>query len=771
MAFNWDLIQSRIYPEKMLGSAFPSVVQADAPLTKPTIDNGKITGGRINLHVQNVTYGGVNSQCGDLFVSVDISCPSGVVLIAMPLYPSITGVPAYSNYESFVYYPLIKKNDTLTWKQNIASSRMTANYVSLNTVAKGELTDSEPYILDGQYIYYKSAYNYRNNYTGEDSEYIKNIIDNINNINEYNICYTSGNIGLAKLLRVKYTSPTTIPSGVPKAYDPKSVLGNTTTAGTYGTRIVSSIPIYPLAHIADAIDALETGDYSKAANQDDLKYSAVDLSTEWDVYINGGRFPEIVIRAKSDKLEEFLSDPTLNTAGWGRGDVRIEWRSPQYGNNLFLSDFDKLSPATPTSYGNISQIRYGEDITGGYMSFYQNNDYIPTYDQGNFVVINTSDPSNCGLPFVLDLRLNLKNDIYSSWVRIYVYYIGDKSAADFKEPYYEVVGISDGSFAKFIFDESPSEEDVYRDPEEESDIGEDSLPEGNSSFGLNKLTTSYEINDDNLNRLASFLWRNSLFDNLKNLNNSPIENIVSVKIMPLELSGVYEDITIGNVDTDINGKRITDVPVLDVGSLKYDGYYKNFLDYAPYTSVSIFLPFVGFINLNPAEITGHTLDVKYSFDIVTGMCKAMLFVDDIYFLSADGVCGVDVPLVATNRSQIEAGFINSTISNVLQLDPMGLVGTAVSSAIAMQHSHRNGGYSPTLGWTETRQVYLVIDMPVVNVPSSYAHDYGRPCNLTLNLSGLSGFTQTAADIDLSGICATEAELDEIRGLLSSGIYL
>ena len=46
------------------------------------------------------------------------------------------------------------------------------------------------------------------------------------------------------------------------------------------------------------------------------------------------------------------------------------------------------------------------------------------------------------------------------------------------------------------------------------------------------LTSVYNVTPEKLNQLGRFIWTDDAMDNIKLLNNSPIQNIVSCKCIP-----------------------------------------------------------------------------------------------------------------------------------------------------------------------------------------------------------------------------------------------
>lgn len=318
----------------------------------------------------------------------------------------------------------------------------------------------------------------------------------------------------------------------------------------------------------------------------------------------------------------------------------------------------------------------------------------------------------------------------------------------------------------------------------------------------NLMTTSYKITSSNLRGLATELWQGEFGTNIEQLQNDPMENIISIKTLPFEVttSGT-SNITIGNVTTDIQASIVTDnhkFPKngkLTITVPKKSGY-PDFLNYAPYTGVSIYLPFIGVRDLDTNLVMGQTLGIQYIYDISTATCVACLYVNDTPIDYFEGSCGIDLPLSAVNRAQVElqqhmarvngtANLINSTVSaigNAAMGNVSGFVnnltslwqGTEQANAdinSAQFHTTTKGSIGSQLINFIPNECYLIIERPRYVEPSTYSHDYGYPCHLACTLGNLSGFTQVSHTVELDNIPCTEQERNELRALLMGGVYL
>lgn len=577
---------------------------------------------------------------------------------------------------------------------------------------------------------------------------INNLVNSMNNFNGENITFQTVTVQAGLYLDTNL-KPNGINYYYPPSYNVGYATGEVTADCQIAARVTATIPVFNILDYQSIIDYFDTGDISGADNMEDLQLSDVSLATDWVIYVKGARYPDIYVTMSSKELDAFIESEN-NKTGLSASDFKVEYKYFYSPDTIIANPEYRYWKNTP----------YNDTMSTSYKELY-------TLEEGMWD--DETETARMQDYVRLQFRIYYNDNTFSRWCYFKIGYIGSPSVPNFSKMQNEggVVSIDDGSTVTIIYDELPPD-DEYEKPNDDSDIGNDSMPRGDTNEGLNLLTVSYNVTKDNVDALGDFLWNSTLFDNIKLLNNSPIENIVGLKVMPCAVSSQTSSIVIGNIDTKINGDVVTNVPIINIGSFSFKGYYGNFLDYSPYTKVTIFLPFIGFTELDPAQFTGHTLNVKYAFDIVMGQCKAMLFVDNIYVHSLDGICGIDVPLVASNRAQVEGGTIASMAGAALQGD---VVQTVSSYALRQYHSSRTGGYSSTLGWAETREVYLVLEIPNAQYPTTYGHDIGYPCNLSCNLGTLSGFTVCAPDIDLSGFTCTEAEKEQIRQLLTTGVYL
>ena len=292
--------------------------------------------------------------------------------------------------------------------------------------------------------------------------------------------------------------------------------------------------------------------------------------------------------------------------------------------------------------------------------------------------------------------------------------------------------------------------------------------------GIGVLTSTFHMTKERLVQLGQFLWSGSIFDQFSLINNNPIENIISCKAIPYAISGTTQEITLGNVKTGVNGEKISqNFSKQTIGSVAIAEHYKNFLDYAPYTNVIIYLPYIGFKELDTSLVMGKTLRIEYTLDVITGGCLAQIYVGNIRLYEFTGNIGVDISITASNRAQVESAYINAgvgVVSSAMSGNVTGAVNSIIGAATSQYHYSGTGNPSPSCVASTNRTCYIVIDRPQYQPLKAFNHTRGRMCCLSKTIGSLKGYTVCDSNIDISGISATDEEKEEIVNILSTGFF-
>ena len=302
------------------------------------------------------------------------------------------------------------------------------------------------------------------------------------------------------------------------------------------------------------------------------------------------------------------------------------------------------------------------------------------------------------------------------------------------------------------------------------------------------LLTVFKPTRAQIQALGDYLW-SSAFDvnTLKKLFSDPMEAIIGLSIIPINPPAAgSKNVKIGDIDTGISMPYISRQFVeKDLGSITIDPYIGSFMDYAPYTKIDIYLPYIGFRTLDPADVMGTTLSIKYIIDVVTGGCNAVINVSGkgaIY--QYNGSCIANIPLSAINYSgaiQNAVSAIGSGITTAVgvasgqaPLAAMGVAGLATQAANTAvntkEHIQRSGSMGGAAGLCSVQFPYVVIERPRLSTPAGYNRFIGNTLNVTMKLQDCHGLTMVES-IHLDNVLCTDEERNELLNLLKEGVIL
>lgn len=269
------------------------------------------------------------------------------------------------------------------------------------------------------------------------------------------------------------------------------------------------------------------------------------------------------------------------------------------------------------------------------------------------------------------------------------------------------------------------------------------------------------------------------------INSNLIQYVIDCHIIPVApTTGAAGNVKVGfKTFTPAPAKVTSDYVDFDCGSLNVGEYYANFADYAPYTRAKLYLPFVGFVDIQPEYWQSGTLQVKYRFNVIDGSFVAFVISTSSKSNLSQSVVGqyggnacVHIPITGLNYANMVSGIV-SAASGLLPTSGSGagiadkLVNSANTIAAAKPSMQQSNGYNATTSFLTVRTPYLLIERSVSNFSTSYDRENGIPSNVTFNFSELTGLTK-ATMLHLDGIeGATEADLDEIAELLAEGVIL
>ena len=289
-----------------------------------------------------------------------------------------------------------------------------------------------------------------------------------------------------------------------------------------------------------------------------------------------------------------------------------------------------------------------------------------------------------------------------------------------------------------------------------------------------------------LKDFSNYLWSTDFFDNVIKNYQSPLENIISLSIIPaIAQPDDARYIAIGNCTTNILCTITNEQYVsVECGSIDLKEHYGNFSDYSPNTSIDIYLPYIGYRQIDIDDFMSGKIRVRYQCDILTGDCVAEIYCEgkgkSKLMYTFNGNISYNVPLSGANYLQYYLSIVSgigSVATGVAQGiggNPLGGIGTAASGVGQILTSKpaygRSGSLGSAAGYLSYRRPFLVRKSPINTTAKNLPQESGYISNKGQKIGDYSGFTKCAAVI-LDGITATKSEIDEIETLLKEGVII
>lgn len=293
-----------------------------------------------------------------------------------------------------------------------------------------------------------------------------------------------------------------------------------------------------------------------------------------------------------------------------------------------------------------------------------------------------------------------------------------------------------------------------------------------------KFVSLYNPTESQLNNLAYFMWHTLDPTTWIKVVADPMDAIISLSVLPIAIpSSSASDISVGGISTGVSCNLASAQYIsFDAGTITVPQYSNSYLDYAPYTTISIYLPYVGLRKIPTDLVMGKVLGVKYRIDIFTGACCVYITVGDSVILQFTGNCAQQIPFTSSNWTQAITTMISMIGSGVMAvanpataaLSVAGMANSAVNGLHAdIETGGANGG---NVGFLGVQKPYIIIQRPKQCIPANQNTFTGYPSYITATFGDLKGYTEVDKII-LENINATENELNELESLLKGGVYV
>lgn len=291
----------------------------------------------------------------------------------------------------------------------------------------------------------------------------------------------------------------------------------------------------------------------------------------------------------------------------------------------------------------------------------------------------------------------------------------------------------------------------------------------------------YNPTQAQLDSFGAWLWDSSFVEQIKKLFNDPMQAIIGVhKVFATPSIGGTATIKVGYLDSQVPSDWVDNqYTTIDCGTVNVREYFGNVFDYSPYTKISLYLPFIGVVDLDVADVMRGSVKVVYHVDVLTGACLADVAITRdgcggvIYQYSGSAI--VTYPVSSGNYMGMVAGVLSvaSGIAGTV-LSGGALAPALIGGAVGASHLHtdvsKSGGFSGSAGAMGSKIPYLIISRPQSAMADSYNHFTGKPANAHVTLRNCSGMTRVKR-VYVGNMNATDEEKAMIESQLKTGVLV
>ena len=294
----------------------------------------------------------------------------------------------------------------------------------------------------------------------------------------------------------------------------------------------------------------------------------------------------------------------------------------------------------------------------------------------------------------------------------------------------------------------------------------------------------YNPTQAQLDSFGAWLWSSDFVDQIKKLFNDPMQGIIGVhKVFATPSVGGTANIKVGYLDSGVASSYVTNqYTSIDCGSVSLSEYFGNVFDYSPYTRVSLYLPFIGIVDLDVADVMRSNIKVKYHVDVLSGACLADVIVTRDGFSPVmyqySGSAIVTYPVSSGTYLGALAGVAAVATGAIAGIMTGGVASSALAvagTATGLTHLHANvshsGGFSGCAGAMASKKPYIIISRPQTAMASNYGHFTGKPANSQVILSNCSGFTKVKSVYVHTSKKSTSEEKAMIEAELKRGVLI
>ena len=298
----------------------------------------------------------------------------------------------------------------------------------------------------------------------------------------------------------------------------------------------------------------------------------------------------------------------------------------------------------------------------------------------------------------------------------------------------------------------------------------------------------YALTSAEMQAFSEWLWSSDWTENIKKLRTDPMQNIISVSIVDIPVTGNASTIFVGNLNSGVNANLVNNWVSVDCGSINVEEYYGTFADYAPYIALTLYLPKVGFVQIPADAVVNNSIKIVYNIELTSGEGLCYIYIvnnrDNFSYVYNTYTCHVsaNVALSASDHTQQLSAIINASINTTAAIGGAIATGGATAGSAATTVASSALNVATTKNPTQTKgnfgnfgtlmcvkKPYLIINRTNLTKPSSFQENNGYMINYTATIGGHTGFLQTR-----NYHCEFNAPYNhraEIENILNGGIII
>ena len=300
------------------------------------------------------------------------------------------------------------------------------------------------------------------------------------------------------------------------------------------------------------------------------------------------------------------------------------------------------------------------------------------------------------------------------------------------------------------------------------------------------------------NDVGSITDFSDLVEKIEGLYNDLASAVLMVRYYPVDNDATWiggkestTSIKLGMIEQSANVEQLktTVVPsVREIGNIHIPDKYNSFVDLSPYSALSLYLPFHGFVDMDMNLFSGHDLYVKGVYDHLTGTLQYMIYLDNQFLVNSFVVkMAVDIPITLQSKNDRDSAIFNNLTSSVGGLlgagatlatgNPIGLVVGAQSMNSGVNSAPLNvrGTVGETGAFYAPPQCAIILRRPTIAKPSEdiWKRNIGQICGQSYTLSNLrgKGYTKVYNPRITFTSNPLQSEIDEIYDFLTEGVIL